>query len=223
MSAQYEMIYWVHEKLLITNLFRLYEHVREAELQPKRTLVSTITESMNTFLRSGRTMWITFCAVALLLQGCYFFVSDDTPPVWYGDAASEADVAAIAAGTSGPGSVVFNAKCAVCHQRNGKGLPGVYPTLIGSNFATGDPGIPIRIVLNGLQGPIEREGKQFNGVMQPWGNVLSDQEIADVLSFVRTSWGNSAAAIEAAMVAEQRKATVSKTSAYTEDELKAAL
>jgi mono/diheme cytochrome c family protein len=188
----------------------------------KRTLPSTIIKSMNTIFGSVHTRWIATVALALFVQGCYFFVSDDTPPVWLGDDAS-VDLAAIAAGTSGPGGAVFKAKCVVCHQSDGKGLPGVYPTLIGSDFATGDPTIPIRIVLNGFQGPIERGGAQFNGVMQPWGNALSDQEIADVLTYVRSSWGNSAAEIDAAAVAAVREATASKTDAYTEDELKAVL
>ena len=156
---------------------------------------------------------------AVLLAGCYAFVDDDAPPEWDDPAGAEQDVGAIAAGTGGPGAGVFNAKCAVCHQMDGAGIPGVYPTLVGSELATGDPELPIKIVLHGFQGPIERNGTQYNGVMQPWKNDLSDQEIADVLTFVRTSWGNSAAEVSAEAVAEVREATKSRAGAYTEEEL----
>ena len=156
----------------------------------------------------------------VFLGGCYAFVNDEEPPAWEPD---PADVAqqfdAAAAGSGGPGAAVFNAKCAVCHQMSGEGIPGVYPTLKGSAFATGDPGIPIRIVLHGFQGPIERGGKQYNGVMQPWQNDLDDQQIADVLTFVRTSWGNSAPAVTPEEVAAVRKETKGKIGAYSEAEL----
>ncbi|PLX25077.1 MAG: cytochrome C oxidase Cbb3 [Ignavibacteria bacterium] len=156
---------------------------------------------------------------ALLMSGCYAFVDDAEPPEWNDPAGADAQLQAIAAGTGGPGASVFNAKCAVCHQMNGQGIPGVYPSLVGSQIATGDPALPIRIVLHGFQGPIERDGKKYNGVMQPWKNDLNDQEIADVLNFIRTNWGNAAAEISAEMVKEVRDATKSKAGAYTEEQL----
>lgn len=155
----------------------------------------------------------------LLLSGCYTFVDDGEPPEWDDPAGSDAQLEAIAAGTGGPGASVFNAKCAVCHQMNGQGIPGVYPSLVGSQLAIGDPELPIRIVLHGFQGPIERDGKSYNGVMQPWKNDLTDQEIADVLNYIRTNWGNAAAEITAENVAEVRDATKNKAGAYTEEQL----
>jgi len=159
---------------------------------------------------------------ALLLAGCYAFVDDEAPPEWDDPAGAQQDVGAIAA-AGGPGAGVFNAKCAVCHQMDGTGIPGVYPSLVGSELATGNPDLPIKIVLHGFQGPIERNGTQYNGVMQPWKNDLSDQEIADVLTFIRTSWGNSASEVDAETVANVREATKSKAGAYTEEELKSSL
>ncbi len=158
-----------------------------------------------------------------LLAGCYAFVNDETPPEWTDPANAQEQLGAIAAGTGGPGGAVFNAKCAVCHQMTGKGIPGVYPSLVGSELATGDERLPIRIVLHGFQGPIERNGKKFNGVMQPWKNDLSDQEIADVLTFVRTSWGNAGPAITPETVKAQRDATKGKVGAWSESELKSSL
>lgn len=160
---------------------------------------------------------------ALMLAGCNAFVSDETPPEWTDPEGAKDGVAAIAAGSGGPGASVFNAKCAVCHQMTGQGIPNVYPSLVGSELATGDPALSIRIVLHGFNGPIERKGAKFNGVMQPWKNDLSDQEIADVLSYVRSSWGNAAAAVTAEQVKEQREKTKGKVGAYTEAELKSSL
>ncbi|MCB2206080.1 cytochrome c [bacterium] len=158
----------------------------------------------------------------IFLHGCYAFVDDETPPEWEDESSSAQDVSAIAQ-SGGPGASVFNAKCAVCHQMNGKGIPGVYPPLSGSQIATGDPRLPVRIVLHGFHGPIEREGKKYNGVMQPWQNDLSDQEIADVLTFVRSNFGNSAPEITPEVVKEQREATKSKSGAWSEEELKSSL
>jgi mono/diheme cytochrome c family protein len=160
---------------------------------------------------------------AVFMAGCNAFVHDGSPPEWTDPAGTQQDVSAIAAGSGGPGAAVFNGKCAVCHQMTGKGIPNVYPSLVGSPIATGDPVLPIRIVLHGFSGPIERDGGKYNAVMQPWRNDLTDQQIADVLTFVRSSWGNTAAAVTADQVKEQRSATKNKVGAYTEQELKSSL
>jgi mono/diheme cytochrome c family protein len=155
----------------------------------------------------------------MLFAGCYGFVNDEAAPEWKDPASAADQLSAIAAGTSGPGAAVFNSKCAVCHQMNGKGIPGVYPTLVGSDLVVGDERLSIRLVLHGFQGPIERNGRNYNGVMQPWKNDLSDQEIADVLTFIRTNWGNAAPEVTADAVKAERDATRAKVGAYTEPEL----
>ncbi|MBI5648652.1 MAG: cytochrome c [Ignavibacteriae bacterium] len=158
---------------------------------------------------------------ALILVGCYAFTGDGEPPEWTPDPKDVAQQSAQpgAGGSGGPGAAIFNQKCAVCHQMTGKGIPAVYPSLAGSELATGDPTLPIQIVLHGFQGPISRGGQSYNGVMQPWQNELSDQQIADVLTYVRSSWGNSAPAVDAAAVKTVRDATKGKVGAYTEPEL----
>lgn len=172
--------------------------------------------------RSLRTLLIV-AVPGLVLVGCYAFVGDDAPPEWEPDPKDVAAQQGALPTAGGPGAAVFNAKCAVCHQMTGEGIPGVYPTLKGSALATGDPSLPIRVVLHGFQGPIERNGRTYNGVMQPWQNELSDQEIADVLTYVRTSWGNAAAAIDAAAVKDVRDKTKGRVTAWTEAELTPAL
>ncbi|HEY8962481.1 MAG TPA: c-type cytochrome, partial [Luteolibacter sp.] len=92
------------------------------------------------------------------------------------------------------GSQVFSHTCIACHGDDGKGVPGAFPPLDGSDWLTGDPSIPVRIVSHGLQGPIEVNGQKFNSVM-PGLSDLSDQEISDVLTYVRQSWSNDAAPV----------------------------
>jgi mono/diheme cytochrome c family protein len=101
------------------------------------------------------------------------------------------------------GRAVYNKPtCVACHQANGEGSPGQFPPLAGSDWVNeAEPGSIIRLVLNGLQGPITVKGLSFNNTMVPW-NILSDQEIAAVLTYVRQNkdWGNNAPAVTPAQV-----------------------
>ena len=102
------------------------------------------------------------------------------------------------------GKKVFLSVCATCHQATGQGVPGQYPPLAGSEWAQGKEERIIRIVLQGLNGPITVEGKEFNNVMAPLGSVLKDEQIANVLSYVRQEWGNKAADVEPETVTKIR-------------------
>ncbi len=147
-----------------------------------------------------------------------FFVSPSDDPAWVDVAAADA-AGSTNGGPGGPGLAVYQRVCQSCHQASGAGLEGVYPPLAGSEWAQGDPGIPVRLVLHGFQGAIERNGVQYSGVMAAWGEVLDDQEIADVLNYVRAAWGNSGSTIAADYVAEVRAATANKLGAYQPDEV----
>ncbi|HEX7020015.1 MAG TPA: cytochrome c [Gemmatimonadaceae bacterium] len=121
-----------------------------------------------------------------------------------------------------PGEQVFQ-RCATCHQPNGQGLATTYPPLAGSEFANAkNPAVPIRVLLHGLSGPVTVKGTQFNGLMPQYGTgiEMSDQEIADVLTYVRSSFGNSASAVTPEMVATQRAATKDQKNSMTEADLK---
>jgi mono/diheme cytochrome c family protein len=110
------------------------------------------------------------------------------------------------AGAAGPdGSAIFNSKCATCHQPNGTGLPGAFPPLAKNPVVTGDPKKVIKIVLNGLTGTVSVAGKTYNGSMPAWKGQLSNAEIAAVLTYVRSSWGNKASAVTEAQVAAAAK------------------
>lgn len=102
------------------------------------------------------------------------------------------------------GQEVFNATCKTCHMENGQGMPGVYPPLAKSDFLAQDAKRAIDIVVNGLNGEITVNGKIYNLDM-PAQKQLSDQQVTDVLNFVRNSWGNKGKAITPAQVRSIRK------------------
>ena len=112
--------------------------------------------------------------------------------------------------------------CAGCHQSNGRGMPGTFPPLAGSEIATGSPEIPVRIVLHGLQGPLTVRGQRFNGTMPAWGQ-FSDADIAATLTYVRSQWGNSASAVTPAQVTAVRQAAAGRNRAWTGAEIEALL
>jgi hypothetical protein len=94
-----------------------------------------------------------------------------------------------------------------------------FQALQGRVHAESDEAKVIRIVLNGLTGPVEVAGETYSGMMPPWGGVLKDPEIAAVLTYVRSTWGNKGAPITASKVAAIRAATASRTTPWTAAEL----
>lgn len=122
------------------------------------------------------------------------------------------------------GAVIYAKEgfCVTCHQPNGKGLDASgFPPLNASKWVTGSEDRLIKLTLNGLLGPIEVNGKKYPGQvpMTPFGMMLNDQEIADVLTYVRNSFTNEANPISAAKVKEIRESIKDKKGFYTPDEL----
>lgn len=89
------------------------------------------------------------------------------------------------------GRHVFEENCSGCHGLEGKGQPGIYPALAGNPDLAKDAGLPARVVLFGLTGPIEVGGANYSATMPPFGH-LDDAEIAAVVNYVRSAWGNAA-------------------------------
>ncbi|MGH9678749.1 MAG: copper-containing nitrite reductase [Candidatus Acidiferrales bacterium] len=87
------------------------------------------------------------------------------------------------------GEQIFKANCMACHQTSGEGIPAAFPPLAKSDFLNADKIRAIETVTGGRQGKLVVNGREFNGVMPAW--TLSDEEIADVLTFIYNSWGNS--------------------------------
>lgn len=118
------------------------------------------------------------------------------------------------------GKKVFSKNCAACHQASGQGLVPLFPPLAGSDWVDveGHSRL-IRIVLHGLQGPIKVSGKDYNNNMVPWKDSLSDEEIANVLSYIRNDWGNKGSLVKPEEVKEIRAKESGKSSQWTEAEL----
>ncbi len=87
------------------------------------------------------------------------------------------------------GKRVFAQTCVACHQPEGQGLPGVFPPLAKSDFLMADKPRAIAALIKGLSGPVEVNGQKYNGVMPPV--ILNDEQVAQVLTYVRNSWGNA--------------------------------
>jgi len=115
------------------------------------------------------------------------------------------------------GKALFT-RCTACHQETGKGIPGAFPPLAGSSWVTGPASRPIAIVLHGLQGPLKVGPATYNGVMVAYGTgqPMTDAEVAAVVTYIRSSWGNKASAVTAAQVAQVRAATKGTKGAMTE-------
>lgn len=97
--------------------------------------------------------------------------------------------------------------CFTCHQPNGQGISGQFPPLAGSDWVLGEKERLIKISIHGLMGEIEVNGVKYNNVMAPPGippGSLTDQQIADVLTYIRNEWGNSASAVSPEEVATIR-------------------
>jgi len=114
--------------------------------------------------------------------------------------------------------------CAACHQATGTGVPGVYPALAGSEWVQGSEERIIRIMLDGLSGPLTVEGKTYNGNMPAFGPGggynWSDAKISYVLTYIRQEWGNKAGPITEAQVKEIReKGAAGRTKPWSAEEL----
>lgn len=117
-----------------------------------------------------------------------------------------------------PGQAIYEGLCLNCHQAAGQGLAGVYPPLAKSEWVAGDPQTLIRITMHGLAGPTKVQGKEYGLVpMPPMG--LDDQQLADVLTYVRNAFGNKAPAVKPDEVKTVREATKGRTAPWTAAEL----
>ncbi len=116
------------------------------------------------------------------------------------------------------GASVFATACATCHQSHGGGQDGKAPTLRGTQYSVGDEARLARILLHGLEGPLEIDGKTWNMEMPRFEG--SDEDLAAVLTFIRRSWGNGADPVTAETVARERAAAGGRTKPLTAAELK---
>lgn len=101
------------------------------------------------------------------------------------------------------GKLVYEQNCLVCHQVDGGGVPHLNPPLTQTDYVLGEKARIIGVVLNGLDAHEPIDDEVYSNVM-PAHDFLTDQQIADVLTFVRNSFGNKATAVSVGEVAAER-------------------
>jgi mono/diheme cytochrome c family protein len=168
----------------------------------------------------------TFCdtpLIALVAVACFGGCGGHKPSGGDVQAMSASAVGSMAESrAAAPDGRQLYQRCAVCHQPAGQGLPGTFPPVAGSEWATaGNAALPIRVVLHGLQGPITVKGQKFNGTMPAFGTgqPMSNDDVAAVLTYIRSAWGNKASAVTDDDVEKERVATASHTAPWTAAEL----
>ena len=121
----------------------------------------------------------------------------------------QAPSSAAAAVAPPDGKAIFAAKCATCHQAAGQGT-AAYPPLAGNpHVAAADASSMIATIVNGKTGALVVNGKTYNGTMPTWKGQLSNEDIAAVATYVRSAWGNTAAAVTEKQVAAAGPAVAS--------------
>jgi mono/diheme cytochrome c family protein len=150
-------------------------------------------------------------------EGAHQGSSNPAAAAQYGEQREWADLQEHPKKAGGSGAEVFAARCAACHQSGGTGIPGAFPPLAGSNWVTGPDVTAVRILLHGVQGTLTVNGAAYNGAMPGFASQLSDEEIAAVLSYVRSQWGNQAAPVQTAQVTAERAATAARSEPWNGD------
>lgn len=118
-----------------------------------------------------------------------------------------------------PARADYRTHCGACHGTSGRGAPHLFPPLRGASWVNADPGLPIRVILHGLEGPVSVGGERYMNRMFPLGHRLSDEQVARILTYVRASWGNRSSPVTAAEVRRIRDATADRSRPWTASEL----
>lgn len=117
------------------------------------------------------------------------------------------------------GKTIYLTQCIVCHMPNGEGIPRLHPSLVDSEYVQGDKSQLIRMILHGLTGEIVVNDTIYNGTMPPFGILNDDEQIAQVLTYIRSNFGNKASAIRAEEVARIREIETGRIEPWTIEEL----
>jgi mono/diheme cytochrome c family protein len=119
------------------------------------------------------------------------------------------------------GKALYGGNCANCHQGSGEGQPGSYPPLVGSEYVLGNKGRLSAIMLAGISGSLTVKGATYGTQVMPgWSGNFTDEKLADIMTYIRSSWGNTANAVKPEEVSAARtKFTAHLASPYSEAEL----
>lgn len=160
---------------------------------------------------------VMFLGAMAMWGAFYIYVTPSGEDSAYGDqrtvSALRPPELVAGAATKVDGKQIFGAKCAACHQATGLGLASVFPPVAASEWVLGNEKVLINILLYGINGEIEVQGKPYKGTM-PAFKTLNDAELAAVMSYMRSDWGNKAPEIKPETVKAQRDATKTRTEPY---------
>ncbi|MCE0496538.1 MAG: cytochrome c [Methylacidiphilales bacterium] len=118
------------------------------------------------------------------------------------------------------GKKVYNNNCANCHHADGMGQPGTYPSLVNSPFVVGNKDRLAAILLQGLAGPLTVNGGTYGSAVMPaWKSSLTPDKIANVMTYIRASWGNKANSVTEDEVTKASAKFASHANAFTQAEL----
>lgn len=173
-------------------------------------------------------MWLIMTMLVVLFLGAWYY---DVRGGWFFNPKVYGPYAVVPEGFHPPpleganrtrGQVIYERNCAVCHNNDGAGKPGQAPPLAGSEWVT-TAGVNrlIRIPLVGLTGPIKVKGQDWNMSMVGLGGGLTDEDVVDILSYIRNTWGNSASDVTIEQVQKVRQELGTRAQPYTGAELMA--
>lgn len=194
---------------------------------PSPSTYCATTEAEPTAAPTTVPMWLIVATFVLLFLGAWYF---DLRGGWfapkvYAPYVSLANLEQFQPPKSGEewrprGKALFDANCALCHNTDGSGKPGQAPPLAGSEWVvTTGVNRLIHIPLVGLAGPIKVMGQEWNLNMAAMGAAYSDEQLADVLSYIRNSWGNKASVVTPEQVKKVRADLGGRSQPYSADEL----
>jgi mono/diheme cytochrome c family protein len=178
--------------------------------------------------REPLPLWLfLLCGFALFLAGSSFTgfgvfgqgLLDQGPgaPVLAGAASTAAQAPATPIEL---GKKIYDGNCASCHQASGAGSPGSYPPLVGSAYVLGSKERLAAILLKGLQGPLTVNGASFGTMVMPaQETVLTPEKIADLMTYIRGTWGNTANAVTVDEVNAAKTKFASHSQAFTQPDL----
>lgn len=148
----------------------------------------------------------------------YLLISEPLTTSQYGDQRTVADLSGSlqtinSNQAAADGKALYAAQCAACHQANGQGVPGVFPPLDGSEWVQGEPRILANILLHGINGELEVAGQKYQGMM-PAFPQLSDNELAEIITYIRSAWSNRADTVHVNLFEAERQSGSGRTTPF---------
>ena len=174
--------------------------------------------------------WLVGAFILALFWGGFYLAFNSggfRQDVYESNAVNWAGGGAVAAAPPDPkviGKRLYSQNCVVCHQASGLGIAGQFPPLVGSEWVNSDSihgdNHLVLLMLHGHQGSMKVKGADYNNAMPQW-KQLTDEQIADILTYIRSDWGNSAPPIAPSFVALLRKESESQGDPWTQTQLMA--